>query len=297
MSAVETPSTVETRALPNTVTFAFVKALAAELSKGQVELPSVPEVVVQLQRALSDENASNESVVKVLGAEPMLAAKLMNMANSAALNPSQRNISDLRTAVARVGFNIVRSAALAFAIEQLRRSNEYLHLASPLDLLWKNSVQTAALSHVIARRFSSLNGDTALLTGLMHNVGRIYILTRASQFPALIADPLTFNSISRDWHTNVARAVLENWRMPQEIVDAVAGYEDLDREMRGPVTLTDVLALATRLERNSSGGDVAVADEHLLKSLQRLQLQPKDVHTVLDESAEEIAALKAALGG
>jgi len=297
MSAVETPSTVETRALPNTVTFAFVKALAAELSKGQVELPSVPEVVVRLQRALSDENASNESVVMVLGAEPMLAAKLINMANSAALNPSQRNISDLRTAVARVGFNIVRSAALAFAIEQLRMSNEYHHLASPLDLLWKNSVQTAALSHVIARRFSSLNGDTALLTGLMHNIGRIYILTRASQFPALIADPLTFNSISRDWHTNVARAVLENWRMPPEIVDAVAGYEDLDREMRGPVTLTDVLALATRLERNRSGGDVAVADEHLLKGLQRLQLQPKDVHTVLDESAEEIAALKAALGG
>ncbi|HTU65728.1 MAG TPA: HDOD domain-containing protein [Steroidobacteraceae bacterium] len=297
MNAAEVTSTVETRALPNTVTFGFVKALAAELSKGQVELPSVPEVVVRLQRALSDENASNESVVKVLGAEPVLAAKLMNMANSAALNTSGRMIADLRTAVARVGFNIVRSAALSFAVEALRRASEYQHLTKPLDDLWKNSVQIAALSHVIARRFSSLNGDTALLTGLMHNVGRIYILTRASAFPALIADPLTFNSISRDWHMNVARAVLENWRMPDEIVDAVGNYEDLDREMRGPVTLTDVLSLATRLENNRAGGDIAAPDEFLLRSLQRLQLQPKDVHTVLDESAEEIAALKQALGG
>ena len=49
---------------------------------------------------------------------------------------------------------------------------------------------------------------------------------------------------------NVARAVLENWRMPDEIVDAVGGYEDMDRELRGPVTLTDVLSLATQLERN-----------------------------------------------
>lgn len=290
-------STTISRALPNTVTFGFVKSLAGELSKGPVDLPSVPEVVIQLQRALSDENASNDSVVKVLGAEPVLAAKLMNMANSAALNTSGRMIADLRTAVARVGFNIVRSAALSFAVEQLRQSEAYKHLAPQLDALWKNSVEIAAISHVTARRFSSLNGDTALLTGLMHNVGRIYILTRASTFPALIADPLTFNSITRDWHANVARAVLENWRMPEEIVDAVGSYEDMDRELRGPVTLIDVLSLAVQLERSRQNPGGAPPDEYLFKSLHRLQLLPKDVHAVLDESAEEIAALKSALGG
>jgi hypothetical protein len=47
----------------------------------------------------------------------------------------------------------------------------------------------------------------------MHNVGRIYILTRASKYPALVADPLTYNSIVRDWHTNVAKALLEKWRV------------------------------------------------------------------------------------
>jgi HD-like signal output (HDOD) protein len=290
-------STTISRALPNTVTFGFVKSLAAELSKGPVDLPSVPEVVIRLQRALSDDNASNESVVKVLGAEPVLAAKLMKMANSAALNTSGRMISDLRTAVARVGFNIVRSAALSFAVEQLRQSEAFQHLGPQLDALWKNSVETAAIAHVTARRFSSLNGDTALLTGLMHNVGRIYILTRASAFPALIADPLTFNSITRDWHANVARAVLENWRMPEEIVDAVGSYEDMDRELRGPVTLVDVLSLAVQLERNRQNPGGAPPDEYLFKSLHRLQLLPKDVHAVLDESAEEIAALKSALGG
>jgi len=139
MSATEMSSTIEMRALPNTVTFGFVKALAAELSRGQVDLPSVPEVVARLQRALSDENASNETVVLVVSSEPMLAAKLMNMANSAALNPSERKIADLRTAVARVGFNIVRSAALSFAVEQLRRSADFQHLTPQLDALSKDT--------------------------------------------------------------------------------------------------------------------------------------------------------------
>jgi HD-like signal output (HDOD) protein len=296
MSIAETAS-IETRALPSTVVFGFVKALAAELSQGQVELPSVPDIVIQLQRTLSDENVANDTVVRVVGAEPMLAAKLLNMANSAALNASGRKIADLRTAVARVGFNIVRSAALSFAVEQLRRAEEFAHLRGPLDVLWKSSVQIAALSHVLARRFTSLNGDAALLAGLMHNVGRIYILTRASRHPALVADPLTYNSVVRDWHSNVGKAVLENWRVADEIVDAVTGYEDLDREARGPVTLTDVLSLAVLLERNRVIVDPIEPDDMFAKGLRRLQLPPGDCLSVIEESAEEIAALKSVLGG
>jgi len=295
--ATSVTSTVEARALPNTVVFSFVKGLAGELSQGQVELPSVPEIVVRLQQTMSDENVTNDVVVRVIGSEPMLAGKLLTMANSVALNSSGRKIADLPTAVARVGFNIVRSAALSFAVEQLRKASEYRHLEQQLDALWKNSVQIAAMCHVIARRFSSLNGDTALLAGLMHNVGRIYILTRASKYPTLTADPLTFNSIVRDWHANVAKALLENWKVADEIVDAVAGYEDLDREARGPVTLTDVLSLAMLLERNRNGAEMNVPDEGLIKGLKRMQLQVRDCHAVLDESAEEIAALKSALGG
>lgn len=293
---ISSTSTVQARALPNTVVFAFVKMLAVELSQGQVELPSVPDIVMKLQHTLSDENVTNDTVVRVVGAEPMLAGKLLNMANSAALNASGRKIADLRTAVARVGFNIVRSAALSFAVEQLRKAEEFAHLRGPLDVLWKNSVQIAALSHVLARRFTSLNGDAALLTGLMHNVGRIYILTRAARHPALVADPLTYHSVVRDWHSNVAKAVLENWRVADEIVDAVTSYEDLDREARGPVMLTDVLSLAVLLERNRSIVDPE-PDEMFMKGLRRLQLRPGDCVSVLDESAEEIAALKAVLGG
>ena len=52
-----------------------------------------------------------------------------------------------------------------------------------------------------------------------------------------------------------------------------------------------------QLERNRTQLAASATDGHLVKSLQRLQVQPFDVHTVLDESAEEIAALKSALGG
>ncbi len=297
MSRTETISPVEQRALPNSVVFGFVKALAAELSTGTVELPSVPDIVLKVQNTLADDNVSNDTVVRIVGSEPMLAAKLMCMANSAALNASGRLIGDLRLAVARVGLNIVRSATLSFAVEQIRRAAQFKHLEEPLDALWNHSVHVAALSQVIARRFTSLNGDTALLTGLMHNVGRIYILTRASEHPSLVADTLTYQSIVRDWHTNVAKALLENWRIAEEVVEAVGSYEDVDRDARGPVTLVDVLSLATLMDAHTENGELATPGDALLKALKRLQLKFRDCLAVIDESAEEIAALRAALGG
>ena len=297
MSQAEAASTIESRAIPNTVVFGFVKALALELSQGRVELPSVPDIVIKMQRVMADENVSNETVVKILSAEPVLASKLLNMANSAALNTSGRKIADLRMAVARVGFNIVRSAALSFAVEQLKSAAQFKHLEPMLDALWKHSVHVAALSHVVARRFTSLNGDTALLAGLMHNVGRIYILTRASNHPTLFADQLTYQSIVRDWHTNVTKALLENWQVAEEIVDAVSSYEDMNREMRGPVTLTDVLALASLLNQHMVHGAMTDPTEPLVWALKRLQIRYVDCQGVIDESASDIEALKTVLGG
>lgn len=297
MNQAETTSTIESRAIPNTVVFGFVKALAQELSQGRVDLPSVPDIVLKMQRALADENVSNETVVKVLGSEPVLASKLLNMANSAALNTSGRKIADLRMAVARVGFNIVRSAALSFAVEQLKGAAQFKHLEPMLDALWKHSVHVAALSHVVARRFTSLNGDTALLAGLMHNVGRIYILTRASGHPTLFADQLTYQSIVRDWHTNVAKALLENWQVADEIIDAVSNYEDMNREVRGPVTLTDVVSLASLLQQHITQGELIDPTETLVWALKRLQVRYADCQSVIDESASDIQALQTVLGG
>ena len=103
--------------------FVFVRALATELSSGEVDLPGFPEVVVRVRRALADENVSAEKVARVIGAEPVLAARLLRMANSAALNPGGKAVADLRMAIMRVGLNVVRSTTIAFAVQQLQKAH------------------------------------------------------------------------------------------------------------------------------------------------------------------------------
>ena len=277
--------------------FDFVKALAAELSSANIELPSFPAIAMRVQRVLADDNVSPERVVRVVGGEPALAAKIMSMANSAALNPSGRQASDLRNAVARLGFDMLRSAAISFAMVQLRKAEQFKSIEKHLNSIWVRSITVAALCYVIAKRSGRVSQDMAMLTGLLHSVGKLYILTRASSFPELFGDTVAYNNIVRDWHGNVAKALLESWSIAPEIVEAVHQFEDRNRDLRGPGSLTDVLAAGHVFASFKDEPDLLYANLQQLSIDHRLGLDRAVMQKIQVESATEIHTLREALGG
>ena len=276
--------------------FAFVQSLAAELSKGKVELPSFPDIALRVRKVLADDEVSQEQVVRVVGSEPALAARLMQIANSAAINFTGKPITELRTAINRMGHNMVRSAAIAFAMSQLKKVDSLKGLEEPLDSLWKASAAVAAMSHAVAKRYSKVNPDTAMLAGLLHGIGKLYILTRSSKHPALFADQVTYNQIVRDWHSAVAKALLENWDMAEEIVAAVNEYEDLERSHTGPVDLTDVLTVGNLLAAFKEHPETIEINMHDVAACKRMSIDRATYEKLIDESESEIDALRQALG-
>lgn len=275
---------------------AFVHALAAELSAGKIDLPSFPEIAVRVRKALQDENVSTDQVTRIVSAEPALAARLLRIANSAALNVSGRRVTELKTAISRIGFNVVRSAAIAFAMSQLKKAEDYKGLEQSLQALWQRSALVAAMSFVVARRLTKVNADVALLGGLLHGAGKLYILARAPRFPELFADAAAYNEIVRDWHANVARALLENWEMADEIVAAVHLQEDIDYSHEGETDLTDVLIVANLLVSYREHPESIELNLHGVRPALRMRLDA-DVHRrLLEESGAEIEALRNALG-
>jgi HD-like signal output (HDOD) protein len=276
--------------------FAFVQALASELSRGKVDLPSFPDIALRVRKVLGDEEVTQEQVVRVVGSEPALAARLMQIANSAALNFTGKPIQDLRTAINRMGHNMVRSAAIAFAMSQLKKVDSLKGLEKPLDELWKSSAAVAAMSHAVAKRYSKINPDTGMLAGLLHGIGKLYILTRSSKHPALFADQAIYNQIVRDWHSPVAKALLENWDMAEEIVVAVSDYEDLVRAHSGPVDLTDVLTVGNLLAAFKEHPESLEINMHDVAACKRMNIDRASYEKLIDESEHEIDALRQALG-
>ena len=274
----------------------LIETLTVELAGEKIDLPSFPEVAARARKALANEFVEIEDVVRIISAEPALAARLLQLANSAALNTSGRRIGDLRQALSRIGFNMARSATIAFAMSQLRRAEAYKGLEQPLDELWQSSAHIAAVSHVVAKRFTSVNSDTALLGGLLGGIGKLYLLTRSARFPGVLADPAVYQRIVAEWHGRIAQAILRNWEIVEEIVVAVLACETHDREHEGATDLTDVLAVGGAM---AALGPSPVAEEMLflgMPAARRMKLDADRCIAALRESHDEILSLRPALG-
>jgi HD-like signal output (HDOD) protein len=276
--------------------FEFVKSLAAELSSGKIDLPSFPDVAIRVRKALGDDRTTVDQVVRIVGSEPALAARLMKMANSAALNRTGRQVTELRTAIARMGYNMVRSAAISFAMAQIRAGAHLKGLEKPLEELWQHSTHVAAFCYVLAKNHTKRNADEAFLAGLLHGVGRLYILTRADRHAGLFADPQALDQVMRDWHANVGRAILENWEMTEDLVQAVADQDDVGREHERVADLTDVLICANMMAAYFSQPADLELNMQGVTSFRRLGLDARTSQAVLVECRGEIDALRQALG-
>ena len=281
---------------PNAIAFEFVNQLAAEQSTGKVDLPSFPDIAVRVRRVLSDEKTTIDRVVRVVGSEAALAARLLKMANSAALNRSGKALTDLRTAINRMGYNMVRSAAITFAMAQIRLANTLKGLEPHLEQLWKHSSNVAATSFTIARKFTKINPDEALLTGLLHNIGKLYILTRAGKHPELFENPAALDQVMRDWHASIGKAILENWEFAEEVTNAVAEHEDITRDHSGAIDLTDVVTVANMMAAFTENPQNLELNLQGIRAFERMQLDGPKCVDVMGESQEEISMLRQALG-
>ena len=278
--------------------FDFIRALAGELSGGKVDLPSFPEVAVRVRRILSDPKSSVDQVVRVVGSEPALAARLMRIANSASLNRSGKTITELRTAISRIGYNMVRSASISFAMAQIRNSNKLAGLEHYLQDVWVRSTRVAAFAYVLAKACtrSRVNPDEAMLTGMMHSIGKLYVLTRAAAHPELFANSAVLDEILEQWHPSIGKAILENWEFSDVMAQAVGEQEEHDRTEPEIADLSDIIAVAVLMARHFEDLAALQADLKDMPGALRLDLTDTRMASVIKESATEVSALSDALG-
>jgi HD-like signal output (HDOD) protein len=272
---------------------ALEKDLAGLKPDAQVALPGVPQIVTRIQQMLSDPNVGIPQLVPVINYEPVLVGRVLQMANSAALNPARKKVTDIRTAVTRVGFDLLRSAALAYAMRQLSQAHQVKDIRPHLEALWERSAWTAAVSFVIARKFTRVNRDLAFLGGLMHGVGKLFILTRAAHFPFVLRDRTKYGAILRKWHAPFAKGILGGWRINEDVIEAVMQYENLNREVQGDEPdLTDILATSYLVVGHAGRMQDLSMTVEKIASFSRLRLNLMAVEETLEQAKEEIEDLR-----
>ncbi|WP_294358854.1 HDOD domain-containing protein [Propionivibrio sp.] len=226
--------------------FQMLTDIARDLA-GDVVFPTCFDTAVHLRQALQNPDVPITQIVRLVSVEPLIAAKLLHLANSVYYNPSGAAVRGLPEAVTRLGVSLVRTTALAVAMNQLMRSREMVVYSDLMRDLWQHSIKTAVAARILARAHTRLNPDEAMLAGLVHDLGAFYMLYRAMQYAELRARPESMRYLIVQWHESIGVTLLNALGLPTEIVDAT-----IDHDQPRPVpttlrTLADVVYVANLL--------------------------------------------------
>lgn len=270
-----------------------LKSIAAQASRGELTFPTSVEATLKLQRALSDPDCQADVAARLVQAEPLLAARTVAIANSVAYNRSGNEVTNVRTAVQRVGFRTLNALAAAVIVRQLDSKITQPALRAKADQLWTHSAHVAALSQVIAKRVAHVDAETALFAGIVHEVGGFYLLSRAEEFPGLLdGDP-------EEWiehgEIQIGRCVLQKLNVPLAVMAAIEGVWAGMRALP-PETLGDTLLLADDLSPVPSPLHQRPGATTLqAASTIDFVIGQGTLNGILEESAEEVTSLTAAL--
>ncbi|EED31321.1 hypothetical protein NOR53_2689 [gamma proteobacterium NOR5-3] len=275
--------------------FEFVRQLGTELAAGEFDLPPFPDTAMRVQRCVADPDSDINSLGVIIAGEPALAARLMRMANSAMMRRGPMEVTDINTAISRVGMDMVQNAAVSFAAREAFTFPKGSPFIDDLNKLRLHSGKVASISYVLAKnsRFAG-KPDEAMLAGLLHAVGKFYILTKAADHPALFTDREAVDNLLAQWHCGVARAIVESWEFPESIAIGIDEQELKERDRIGSANVSDILFIANVLAR----AGIKVASElGDLDALARLRMNAEKLAQVLEEREEDIQEMVEALSG
>ena len=260
----------------------FSMAIEHELEAGQLNFPTVLDLSVRIKEVADDPASSLADIAKLIRIEPVLSARVLQMANSVIFNPHGKAVSDVATAVTRIGLANVRVTALIVAMDQLGQEHRSKAMRDLARRVWQHSVDVAAWAWAIARHVRAPNAETALLAGLMVDIGQMYLIARVGNYPALVADFRGFSELVGFWNAALRRAILESMSLPGELLDAL----EFDEPYSGtwlPESMEEILFVAGLAAETDNPFDIEKSEARL-KLLDGIRL--KVVEPSFDELLE-----------
>ena len=210
------------------------------LQSDDVGLPALPEVLSRLDRMLRDPEVDIRKVSEIAGTDPVLAAQVVRMANSAYYARGGAQVTGITPAIQRLGLRAVRGLVYALTLPGTFRGGRF-----PSRALWRHSLAVSALSQEIAA-FAGLPQamrETAWLGGLVHDIGAlslsmvvpdeyVKVLNEARSSGGELSES-DFAGMERERlgvdHAEAGAIFLrERWRLQSPLPEIAGHHHDLD---------------------------------------------------------------------
>ena len=224
-----------------------------------------PEVAQQVLAVTSRPDVDLEDLCMLIESDPALASRMLRLANSAHLR-RRTECRNLRQAVQRLGFKMVRGLALSVATLAT-----YSDPFGEPRRIREHCAGTAAIIRVLTASFDRKVMHEAFLCGLLHDFGKLLIQQAGELDYAILRNATQVSShdlaarererLGYD-HTILGGWVLHEWEIPEPVPHVIAQHHrpEAAYDDDGPLgRLIAWLQIADELDHHAADG--AIADQ------------------------------------
>jgi putative nucleotidyltransferase with HDIG domain len=264
----------------------------ADVIKSVRDLPSLPAVVIELLSSCDQSDASIDLLADKVSRDQAVAAKTLRIANSSFYG-LQRKVTTIQQAIIVLGLDCIRTLITAAAVTENFSSAQ--HASFDFKAFWRHSVATALCSKMLAREVK-VNHDVAFITGLLHDIGKLVLVTSfPQQYSQAIAYRATHDCYMLEAerkvlgvdHTVAGLALAEYWKFPVVVQRAIGEHHApkiLDhKDIPGVVHVADAIVHALDLSRQED----ALVPPMIESAWNSLNIAPGALRTVFRQTESE----------
>lgn len=193
-------------------------------------IPSLPTLYEELTAVLSREDYSLPQIERIVAKDVGMAAKILQLANSAFIGTHGR-VSSLLQAVSLIGTETVRT--LVLSVHVFSRCDGNSEVAAYLPALWDHSVAAASLAQRVAssQTCGKAMVEESFTAGLLHDIGKVILLSEMLSKYRQILGTKGGSILSLELehmgctHAQVGAYLMSIWGLPVPLVHAVAFHD------------------------------------------------------------------------
>jgi HD-like signal output (HDOD) protein len=227
------------------------------------QLPAIPRIYSALRSLVNDEKVTATEVARVVGIDPSIAARVLQIVNSAFFRLPRR-ITKIEQAVSYLGFTVIRNIAMSVEIFSQWPSNVFGHLHQAKLQAHVRAVAAAACALTVK---TSIADDT-MLAGLLHDIGYWVLAQEFSaefgaslELAAATAIPVheAESRVIGASHAEIGAYLLGMWGLPYPVIEAVAHHHEPQRVTQSYFDVLAALTIAQSLVRADDGSAFGIA--------------------------------------
>lgn len=221
---------------------AFLDHVQQELDANRLILPTLPDIALRVRDAVTKGDATAQELANMIATDAALSTRLIQVANSP-LYRGAVEIKNIQMAVTRLGNKTIRTLITSLVMQQMftpttRTLEEYFRET------WEQSINVSSISRALVTFVPHLNPDEAMLAGLIHQIGKLPILTLVENIPEFRDSPSRLAKLLEKAHPAIGKIIMDSWTFPEELKAVPHQYINFNYDSGPKADYVDVVQVA-----------------------------------------------------